>query len=319
MEPLKFSFPFATAGGKLNHGNAKGYREALKDDVAPLTGQRSASANAAHGTFLPMLHIPAGRFLMGSPADEPGRHDDESPQHEVQLDEFFISQTPITQAQWRAVAQWQRREFEDGELWPEVLDADPVAKLDDAQRFAGEQRPVVNVNWHDAMAFCQRLRLRTGKNYTLPSEAQWEYACRAGTTTPFHFGDTISTRLANYNGNALYGDGEKGEYRQKTINVASFPANPWGLHDMHGSVLEWCVDHWHSNYKGAPDNGRAWINEEAKENKNSSNARLLRGGSWGDGPGNCRSAFRDGNHPGGRYNGIGFRVCCLPQDLFFTL
>jgi formylglycine-generating enzyme required for sulfatase activity len=319
MEPLKFSFQFATAGGILNNGTVTGYREALKDGVPPLTGQRSPSANAAPGTFLPMLHIPTGRFLMGSPADEPGRYGDEGPQHEVRLDEFFLSQTPITQAQWRAVAQWQRREHEDGELWPEVLDADPVAKLDDAERFAGEQRPVVNVSWHDAMAFCQRLRLRTGKNYTLPSEAQWEYACRAGTTTPFHFGDTIRTRLANYNGNELYGDGQKGEYRQQTTDVASFPANPWGLHDMHGNVWEWCADHWHSNYKGAPEDGRAWINEEAKENKNSSNAKLLRGGSWHDHPAVCRSAYRSYGRPGFRVDSFGFRVCCLPQDLFFTL
>jgi formylglycine-generating enzyme required for sulfatase activity len=266
-----------------------------------------------------MLHIPAGRFLMGSPADEPGRYDDEGPQHGVQLDEFFLSQTPITQAQWRAVAQWQRQGHEDGELWPEVLDADPVAKLDDAERFAGEQRPVVNVSWHDAMAFCQRLRLRTGKNYTLPSEAQWEYACRAGTTTPFHFGDTISTKLANYDGSELYGNGQKGEYRQQTTDVASFPANPWGLHDMHGNVWEWCADHWHNNYKGAPEDGRAWINEEAKEDKNSSNDRLLRGGSWGGSPRNCRSACRYFYLPDFRYYFIGFRVCCLPQDLFFIL
>jgi formylglycine-generating enzyme required for sulfatase activity len=169
------------------------------------------------------------------------------------------------------------------------------------------------------MAFCQRLRLRTGKNYTLPSEAQWEYACRAGTTTPFHFGDTISTKIANYDGNELYGDGKIGECRQQTTDVNSFPANPWGLHDMHGNVWEWCADHWHDNYNGAPEDGRAWINEEAKEKKNSSNARLLRGGSWDDFPRSCRSAFRYGLHPGIRDADVGFRVCCLPQDLFFTL
>ena len=319
LELLKFPFQFATAAGILNYGIAKGYREALQGGIKATPGQRSPSARVTGGIFLPMLHLPAGRFLMGSPADEPGRYGDEGPQHWVQLDEFFLSQTPITQAQWRAVAQWQRREDEDGELWPEVLDADPVAKLDNAQRFAGEQRPVVNVSWHDAMVFCQRLRLRTGKNYTLPSESQWEYACRAGTTTPFHFGDTISTKLANYDGSELYGGGQKGEYRQQTTDVASFPANPWGLHDMHGNVWEWCADHWHSNYNGAPEDGRAWINEEAKEDKNSSNDRLLRGGSWVYYPRYCRSAFRDDVHPDDRNGSIGFRVCCLPQDLFFTL
>ena len=270
----------------------------------------------AHGAvFLPMLHIPAGRFLMGSPANEPGRYDDEGPQHEVQLKEFFLSQTPITQTQWRAVAQWQRREHEDGELWPEALDPDPVEKLEKAERFLGEGRPVVNVSWHDAMAFCQRLRLRTGKNYTLPSEAQWEYACRAGTTTPFNFGDTISTKLANYNGNPVYGDGEKGEYRQQTTDVDSFPANPWGLHDMHGNVWEWCADHWHDNYQEAPGDGGAWIDEEAKDNKITTKSRLLRGGSWYVNPGVCRSACRYSNHPDIRNYDVGFRVCCLPQDL----
>jgi len=266
-----------------------------------------------------MLHIPPGRFLMGFPADEPGRLDNEGPQHEVQLQEFFLSQTPITQAQWRAVAQWQRREHEDGELWPEALDSDPVAKLEEAERFLGERRPVVNVSWNDAMAFCQRLQLRTGKNYTLPSEAQWEYACRAGTIIPFHFGDTISMKLANYNGREVYGDGEKGDYRQQTTDVASFPANPWGLHDMHGNVMEWCADHWHSNYKGTPDNGHAWINGEANENKNSRNARLLRGGTLGSSPRHCRSAYRSYGRPDDRNVSVGFRVCCLPQVLFFTL
>ena len=130
------------------------------------------------------------------------------------------------------MAQWQRLEHEDQELWPKSLDPDPVPKLGDPERFQGEQRPVVYVSWHDAMAFCQRLRLRSGKNYTLPSEAQWEYACRAGTTTPFHWGTTISTKLANYDGRKVYGVGEKGEYRQQTVDVASFPANPWGLHDI---------------------------------------------------------------------------------------
>jgi formylglycine-generating enzyme required for sulfatase activity len=266
------------------------------------------------GVTLTMLKIPAGSFLMGSPKDEPERLEREGPQHEVQLQEFFLSQTPITQAQWRAVALWQRREHEDGELWPEVLDADPVASLDDAERFAGEQRPVVNVSWHDAMAFCQRLRLRTGKNYTLPSEAQWEYACRAGTTTPFYCGATIRTKLANYDGSEVYGDGEKGEYRQQTMDVASFPANPWGLHDMHGNVWEWCADQWHSNYEGAPEDGRAWIDEESKENDDKIYFRLLRGGSWVSRPAICRSAYRFINPPDDRRNVIGFRVCCLPQD-----
>ena len=266
----------------------------------------------AEGVALTMLRIPAGSFEMGAPETEAESSDRERPVQRVTLGEFLLGQTQITQAQWRAVAQWQRLEHEDRELWPKWLDPDPVAKLRDPERFRGEQRPVVNVSWHDAMAFCQRLRLRTGKNYTLPSEAQWEYACRAGTTTPFHWGATISTELANYDGREVYGDGEKGEFRQQTKDVASFPANPWGLHDMHGNVWEWCADHWHGNYKGIPEDGRAWIDEEAKDDP--LKRRLLRGGSWDIHPRICRSAYRNGSHPDDRGGGIGFRVCCLPQD-----
>ena len=268
----------------------------------------------AEGVALTMLRIPAGSFEMGAPETEAESSDRERPVHRVTLGEFLLGQTPITQVQWRAVAQWQRLEHEDGDLWPEVLDADPVAKLNEAERFLGERRPVVNVSWHDAMAFCQRLRLRTGKNYTLPSEAQWEYACRAGTTTPFHWGATINTNLANYDGSEVYGDGEKGKHRQQTVDIASFPANPWGLHDMHGNVWEWCADQWHNNYEGAPEDGRAWIDNEANENKNNMNIRLLRGGSWFSDPRFCRSAYRLDGHPDFRSLSFGFRVCCLPQD-----
>ena len=266
----------------------------------------------AQGVALTMLRIPAGSFEMGAPDTEAESSDQERPVHRVTLGEFLLGQTPVTQAQWRAVAQWRRLEQEDGKLWPESLDPDPVAKLKDPERFQGEQRPVVNVSWHNAMAFCQRLRLRSGKNYTLPSETQWEYACRAGTTTPFHWGATISTELANYAGTVVYGDGEKGGYRRQTVDVASFPANPWGLHDMHGNVWEWCADHWRDNYKETPENRRAWIDEEAKDDPLKS--RLLRGGSWNFGPRGCRSAYRDSIRPDNRSNAIGFRVCCLPQD-----
>ena len=232
----------------------------------------------------------------------------------MRLGEFLLGQTPITQAQWRAVAQWQRLEQEDQELWSKSLDPDPMPKLGDPGRFQGEHRPVVYVSWHDAMAFCQRLRLRSGKKYTLPSEAQWEYACRAGTISPFYCGSTISTKLANYDGTKVYGDGEKGGYRQQTRDVTTFPANPWRLHDMHGNVWEWCADHWHGNYEGAPEDGRAWIEEGAKEKKNETRYRLLRGGSWNNHPRYCRSAYRNINLPVNRLISIGFRVCCLPQD-----
>jgi formylglycine-generating enzyme required for sulfatase activity len=251
---------------------------------------------------------------MGAPETEAESSDQERPVHRVTLGEFLLGQTPITQAQWRAVAQWQRLEQEDRELWPESLGPVPVAKLVNPERFQGEQRPVVKVSWRDAMAFCQRLRLRIGKNYTLPSEAQWEYACRAGSTSQYHYGATISTELANYDGRKVYGDGVKGDYRQQTMDVASFPANPWGLHDMHGNVWEWCADYRHSNYEGASEDGRDWIDEEAKENNNETKSRLMRGGSWDSHPWVCRSAFRNNCPPANCGDFIGFRVCCLPQD-----
>ncbi len=259
---------------------------------------------------LTLLRIPAGSFRMGAPEREEGSTDAERPLHQVTLGDFLLGQTPITQAQWRAVAEWERLEHEEEAFWPRELDPDPVAKLGDRNRFRGEERPVVNVSWREAMAFCQRLRVRTGKNYTLPSEAQWEYACSAGTTTPFHFGATFSSELANYRGTSRHGSGPKGEFREQTTPVEMFPANAWGLKDMHGNVWEWCLDHWHDTYEGAPVHGRAWLDEKAPEHA----WRLLRGGSWFVVPQNCRSAYRLGNHPGFAGNDGGFRVCCLPQD-----
>ena len=271
---------------------AQGFRESL-------------GVEADDATSLTMLWISPGRFWMGSPEEEPERRTNEGPQHLVQLQGFFLAQTPITQGQFRMVAQWRPNRAE--RAWNRKLDPNP-------SRFTGDHRPVEGVSWDDAMEFCRRLSQRTGRHYTLPSEAQWEYACRAGTTTPFYCGSTISTKLANYNGREVYGNGEKGDYRQQTMDVASFPANPWGLHDMHGNVWEWCADHWHDNYEGAPEDGRAWIDEDAKENKKEMNRRLQRGGSWFDYPRNCRSAFRVINHPDARNHFLGFRVCCLPQD-----
>ncbi|MFM7514770.1 MAG: formylglycine-generating enzyme family protein [Cyanobium sp.] len=271
---------------------SQGFREALAGPD---------SSEGANAPSLTMLWIPPGRFWMGSPAEEAERSEDEGPQHLVQLQGFFLAQTPITQLQWRSVAEW--RPLKGEEPWGLELNPEP-------SRFKGDQRPVETVSWHEAMEFCRRLSQRTGRRYTLPSEAQWEYACRAGTTTPFHFGETISSELANYDGAEIYGDGPKGEFRNQTTDVGIFPANAWGLHDMHGNVWEWCEDHWNPNYEGAPEDGRSWLDESAKKNE----FRLLRGGSWYNLPRDCRSAFRSDFHPVNRYGSFGFRVCCLPQD-----
>jgi formylglycine-generating enzyme required for sulfatase activity len=260
-----------------------------------------------------MLRIPAGSFLMGAPETEADSSDNERPVHRVTLAEFLLAQTPVTQAQWRAVAEWQRPELDGAEEWPETLDPDPVGKLEDAERFRGDKRPVVNVSWRDAMAFCERLRLRTGKNYTLPSEAQWEYACRAGSRTPFNCGTSIRSDLVNHDARDGYISTEKGVYRRQTTDVASFSANAWGLHDMHGNMWEWCSDQWHSNYDNAPSEGSAWSDQDLSASDDVK-SRLQRGGSWNSHPRYCRSAYRIHNPADSRNRYGGFRVCCLPQD-----
>jgi formylglycine-generating enzyme required for sulfatase activity len=250
---------------------------------------------------LEMVWIPPGRFWMGSPPEEPERDESEGPQHLVQLQGFFLGRTPITQAQWRVVAGW--RPAEGQPRWERELETEP------ASVFQGDDWPVVEMNWFDAMEFCRRLQQRTGRNYTLPSEARWEYACRAGTTTPFHFGATISPQLASYNASMAYAEGPTGAARSESSVVAKYPANAWGLHDMHGNVWEWCLDHWHPSYQGAPSDGSAWIDPAAEETAQ----RLLRGGSWCSFPRLCRSAGRSYFFPGNANFNVGFRVCCLPQ------
>jgi formylglycine-generating enzyme required for sulfatase activity len=209
----------------------------------------------------------------------------------VQLAPFSIGRMPITQGQWRQVALWQPAAGEPP--WERELNPEPAY----FQRGQPEddQRPVEQVSWFEALEFCRRMSRRTGRTYTLPSEAQWEYACRAGTTTPFAFGSTLSERQAN-------------RRASETTQVGSFPANAWGLHDMHGNVWEWCADSWHPNYVRAPNDGRPWIDPGVEDG-----TRLLRGGSW-DFPGLCRSACRSHRRPDDAFGIIGFRVVCLPQD-----
>ncbi|MFM7286076.1 MAG: formylglycine-generating enzyme family protein [Cyanobium sp.] len=288
-----------------------------------------ALVELGEGIHLPLLWIPGDEFVMGSPPDELERRDSEGPQHRVRLAGFWLGQTPITQAQWRAVA---RLVPPLGERWQRQLPANPSyfqpqgEKNAPERRFAllpgesnTEQRPVERVSWYDAMEFCRRLDTllpgTSGLRCTLPSEAQWEYACRAGGSMPFSCGETITPELANYDGNHTYANGPKGECRQQTTPVGMVPANGWGLHDMHGNVWEWCLDHWHGSYDDAPFDGRAWINPAAKDSKaEEEQPRLLRGGSWGNRPMGCRSAHRGHGLPDGAVSLVGFRVVCLPQD-----
>ncbi|MCZ8250409.1 MULTISPECIES: formylglycine-generating enzyme family protein, partial [unclassified Microcystis] len=216
----------------------------------------------------------------------------ERPQHEVTVPPFFMGKYPITQAQWKAIASLTDLKVEKD------LDLNSARFKD---RPDSDRRPVEQVNWDDAIEFCARLSKLTGREYRLPSEAEWEYACRAGTTTPFYFGETITGELANYRSSETYADEYKGEYRQQTTPVGQFPPNAFGLYDMHGNVWEWCADTWHDNYDGAPTNGSAWI-ENGDDNR-----FPPRGGSWYNSPYYCRSAYRINN----TLNDInGFRVVC---------
>ena len=257
---------------------------------------KSYTEDLGDGVKLTLMLIPADEFLMGAPEDEPGSQGNERPQHLVEVPQFLMGRYPITQAQWRVVGGYPQIERK--------LNPDPSV-------FKGDHRPVENVSWEDAQEFCERLLAQTGKNYRLPSEAQWEYGCRAGTKTPFHYGEMSTTELANYDGTRTYNNGPKGEYRQQTTEVGMFPANEWGLYDMHGNVWEWCEDDWHSDYEGAPSDGSAWT-----ESDRESARRLLRGGSWLSYPVNCGSACRNDGSRVDRSGNFGFRVCCVPPRTF---
>ncbi|MEG4494751.1 SUMF1/EgtB/PvdO family nonheme iron enzyme [Microcoleus sp. D3_18_C4] len=268
---------------------------------------QSFTEDWGNGITLEMIAIPGGTFIMGAPKTEAESFDNEKPQHRVTIQPFFMGKYAITQAQWKAVAKLPKIQYD--------LHPDPF-------RFKGNNRPGEQVCWYDAVEFCARLSKNTGHNYRLPSEAEWEYACRAGTTTPFYFGQTITTNQVNYHGNYSYNNSPKGQYRGQTTDVGSFPANVFGLYDMHGNVYEWCADPWHDSYHGAPTDGSVWdenSNDHRYKNyldllvqsKNDNKARLLRGGSWYSNPGYCRAGFRHWYQPSTRNNNIGFRVACV--------
>lgn len=274
-----------------------------------------ASEDLGDGVTLEMVYIPGGIFIMGAPEEERGSEDYERPQREVTVQPFWMGKYTITQEQWRQVANLPKLQ----------RDLNPDLSF----YFPGNDRPVENISWYDVVEFCARLSVATGTNYYLPSEAQWEYACRGGTTTPFHFGETITTEIANYDGEGsfvgeepTYADEPKGDWREETTPVGSFPPNSFGLYDMHGNVWEWCADPWHDNYEKAPMDGRVWDRDNSDNRYqnyqnflssllNDESGRVFRGGSWLDNPKFCRSSDRNGiNNPGTRSSLIGFRVAC---------
>jgi formylglycine-generating enzyme required for sulfatase activity len=252
------TFEFATAEISLK-SQLLGFVKRPEIKYIPKSG-KYFTEDIGNGVFLEMVNIPEGTFIMGSPENEEGYDKSQSPQHQVTVYGFFMGKYPITQKQWRVVAALPKVNIN--------LESEP-------SQFQGDNLPVEGVSWYDAQEFCARLSQKTNKSYRLPSEAEWEYACRGGTTTAFYFGKTISPELANYDS----------KYQGKTTEVGKFPANPFGLHDMCGNVWEWCEDGWHEDYINAPDDGSVWLN-------NSNNRRVLRGCAWLVRPENCRSSFR---------------------------
>jgi formylglycine-generating enzyme required for sulfatase activity len=247
------------------------------------------------GVTLDMALIPGGNFLMGSPDTEKFRFGEEGPQRNVEVPAFYMGKFEVTQAQWQAVA------------------ALPKIKLDlnpSPSNFEGVDRPIQNVSWQEAAEFCARLSKKTGRKWRLPSEAEWEYACRAGTMTPFYYGENITSELSNYDGREPYASGPRGEFRKQTMPVGKtgFP-NAFGLYDMHGNMWEWCLDPWHENYRAAPLDGSVW------ESGGDASQRIVRGGAWNRPANNCRSAYRLKVQPGKRYDVIGFRVVIAASEI----
>jgi formylglycine-generating enzyme required for sulfatase activity len=323
QQPISVEPPDPFAGWSLREWSF----ETVRVDRAGQIVERLTKTAKSHfvdlgeGVRLELVAIPGGQFQMGSPDEEEKRDSDERPVRTVTVPPLLVSRYPVTVKQWRRVAG----------SFPAVLNPKLNA---DPSRWKDAKGPVENVNWFDAMEFCARLSKATNRLYRLPSEAEWEYACRGGTQTPFAFGETLTPKLANYDGNYTYAVGPKGEYRERTTAVGQFPPNGFGLQDMHGNVWEWCLDDWHKNYQNAPVDSRPWFNnskheqvfmcqfQESRQMDNGAfqnltdvdnkQSKLLRGGSWFYYPGRCRSAHRSRRRADNIDDNIGFRVFVWP-------
>jgi formylglycine-generating enzyme required for sulfatase activity len=267
--------------------------------------------NLGDGIYIDMMFCPGGVFRMGNPEGDASNHRNAKKPFGVSIPQaaclfperstrwvevlpFYIGRFPITQAQWKSVSNLP---IENYALYP------------DLSYYKGKNRPVECVSWLEAVEFCKRLARQSGRKYRLPSEAEWEYACRAGTKTDFHFGHVITTDVANNYPSREERPG--GRYRKGITDVGLFPANAWGLHDMHGNVWEWCLDHYHKSYHKAPTDGSPWIDRDI----DGSDRRIFRGGSY------CYSAFYCTSHrriyrisesepPNARGRNLGFRIVC---------
>ena len=231
-----------------------------------------------------MVVIPAGEFLMGSPESESERRDSEGPQHKVVIAKpFAMGRYAVTFEEYDRFCKAAGRQQPDDQGW------------------GRGRRPVINVSWEEAVAYCAWLSQETGATYRLPTEAEWEYAARAGTMTAFWWGDDIDTTRANYDGNSTYRNGPKGVCRQQTVPVDTFQPNPFGLYQVYGNVWEWVQDTWHEDYDGASVDGSAWVEKGG-------GPCVVRGGSWSNGPNRLRGAARGGNHPPNGHLNRGFRL-----------
>lgn len=277
---------------------------------------RYFSEELGDGVKIDLVFIPGGHFSMGSPEGEKGRQPDEGPQHSVHVPEFFMGKYEVTVKQWNAVAKLPKVRFKDMAILSYGHNNQvPYSYYDHPEKFY--DCAINMISWEYAKEFCDRLSRRTGRKYRLPSEAEWEYACRANTVTPFSFGETITPELANYDTRYHYGgdfpNSGKCVCTSMPVGLSGF-ANGFGLYDMHGNVWEWCLDQYRENYWGAPKDGTPWFNNEDKKGRNLNLRRVLRGGGYNSSANACRSASRwgGGSTPGISASGWGFRIVMEP-------
>ena len=282
VEPYQFTTATVSSGRRASVITPKTVN--AKVGIYRETGLKLGSGDVP----LEMVGIPGGTFRMGNTPEERGKiikargqayydqiHSDEEPSHVVRVPDFFMGRYEVTQAHYEA-----------------VMGTNPAY-------FKGNNRPVENLSWDDSQEFIRRLNEKTGKRYRLPTEAEWEYAARAGTTSAFSYGDTISTQVANY---GTESNVPEEVFRKVTVAVNTLYPNPWGLYHIHGNVFEWVEDYYHGNYEGAPTDGSAWLTGGNQR------VRVLRGGSWPSHSDSCRSASRSWAYPARRSNLYGFRV-----------
>ncbi len=292
----------------------------IPDDVLRRMGLEPALIRTARKVPTNFVRIPAGEFSMGSSEGEQVGYGSDETQHQVKLSDFYLCKYPVTLADFKKFIDESRYQTDaekansssvyDGKEWQEKEGIHWRHGVSGHERPTKESNhPVLHVSWNDAVAYCDWLSKKNDKKFRLPTEAEWEYACRAGSTTPFNTGENLTTDEANYDGNYPYNNNQKGQYRENTVSVSSFEPNAWGLYTMHGNVYEWCSDWYGDKYydeckvKGVVENP---VGPEIGSN------RVLRGGGWDGSARRCRSAIRGGGSPFHRSNGVGFRLAFVP-------